>query len=330
MMRTTRKLTVVGSSVIVLVAMAIAQLVGQERPSRSGPSPLPLPVSTKNAANPARIANAASNGWLQFDECPVFALETIDVPSQESGVIATIDVAENDTVSEQQVLGRFEMKVAELEKGVAGLQAQVAAAEANDESDIRLAEAIVEESQLQVEVFEVTTARGSTGESELRQKQLTLVQAKVRLNQAKSIKQQKELKSKLAQAGLFLSQQKLDRLALKSPIAGTVTQIDHHPGEWVQAGTTIMKLIRLDALRVDCLVDIHALDPVSMIRQPVQVIATRGNQETQYVGKIVSYDPDVSGAGKVRVRAVVQNQKRDGNWQLLPGMSVRMLVTNPQ
>ncbi|MEQ1825404.1 MAG: HlyD family efflux transporter periplasmic adaptor subunit [Pirellula sp.] len=315
------------------VLAGVAHLTAQDNAIRQKNSVAPsFPASARNAPGPSSTtteSSSASSGWLQFDKCPVFALESVDIPAQESGVIASIQVDENDTVNANQLLGKLEVKVAELEKGVAGLQAQVASSEAIDESEIRLAEAIVEESQLQVEVFEVTTAKGSTGESELRQKQLTLTQAKVRLTQAKANKQQKELKSKLAQASLFLSQQKLDRLMLRSPITGTVTRIEHRPGEWVGAGTTILKLIRLDQLRVDCLVDIDLIDPAKIIDQRVKVLSTRGSLESQFAGKIDSYDPDVSSSGKIRVRAVIQNQKSSGHWVLLPGMSVRMQIAKP-
>lgn len=297
-------------------------------------TPAGIPASTRGIPNPTgKTTGERSNltgGWLTFEKCPVFALESIEIPSQEAGVIASIDVDENGAVEPNQVIGKLEGKVADLEKSVAGLQAQVAASEANDESEVRLAEAFVEEAQLQVDLYEEMIAKGTTGSADLRQKQLALSQAKVRLTQSKALKQQKELKSRLAQASVFLSQQKSDRLTLRSPISGTVKSIDHRPGEWVQAGVAIMKIIRLNELRVDCFVDIDQLDPAKLIEAPVKIYSKRGTTETLFAGKIASYDPDVSSAGKIRVHAIVQNQKSGKHWLLLPGMSVSMQLTTPQ
>jgi multidrug efflux pump subunit AcrA (membrane-fusion protein) len=324
---------------LIIVASA-PSLAAQEDLRKANIAPRPgIPASIRNApipstnvptSVPSTERSNSSKGWLTFDKCPVFALESIELPAQETGVIASIDIAENDSVEIHQVLGKLKGEVAELEKGVASLQAQAAASEANDDSEIRLAEAFVEEAQLQVEIYEETTSKGSTGATELRQKQLALSQAKVRLTQSKSLKQQKELKSRLAQASYFLSQQKTERLVLRSPISGTVTRIEHRPGEWIQAGEPVFKIIRLNELRVDCLVDIAQIDPTKLIDLPVKIISHRGSTETLFAGRVSSYDPDVSSSGKIRVHAVVQNQKTGAHWSLLPGMSVSMQMINLQ
>ena len=304
------------------------QIVAQETPSRNqGKQALRLATKTETGSL-AAASLQVNNDWMTLERCPVFTLESIELPSQESGVIAALDVIENDNVVANQIIAKLDTKVAELEKGVAGLQSQVATAEANDESEIRLAEAFMEEAQLQVDIYEEMTSKGNSSDFDLRQKQLALAQTKVRITQARASKQQKELRAKLAQASVFLGQQKADRLILRSPIAGTVVKIDHRPGEWVQAGTTLVKIIRLDELRVDCFVDINQLDPATLINQPVSVVVNRGQTENQFVGKITSFDPDVSSTGSVRVHATIQNQKSGDHWLLLPGMTVKMQLAH--
>lgn len=314
----------------------ITTIVAQEQGGRptTALNQKTIPVSVPNSRPTENTGLSASSqapvGWMVFEKCPVFALESVEIASQEPGVIASIDVKENESVEPNQVLGKLDGKVAELEKSISALQAQVASAEAADESEIRLAEAIVEESQLQLDIVEETTARGSTGASELRQKQLALTQAKVRWTQAKTAKQQRELKSKLAQASLFLNQQKLDRLTFRSPIPGTIAQIHHQASEWVQAGAPIFQVLRLDQLRVDCLCDLEIVNPASLVDQSVKVIYHKGANEKIFAGKLVSYDPDVSVSGKIRFRAIVQNLKQGSHWILLPGMSVTMQVVRPK
>lgn len=311
-------------SVTVGGVVACYQLIAQEDTLRiQGNSAARFAVA-KGMRSESTESNQAGKNGLVFERCPVFALESIELPSQETGIIASLDVSENDSVVANQIVAKLDAKVAELERNVAGLQSQVATAEANDESEIRLAEAFSEEAQLQVDIYEEMTSKGNAGDFDLRQKQLALAQTKVRITQAKASKQQKDLRAKLAQSNVFLGQQKTDRLTLRSPIAGTVVKIDHRPGEWVQAGTTIVKIIRMDELRVDFFVDINQLDPANLVHQPVWVVANRGQTETRFVGKITSFGSDVSSTGSVRVHAVIQNQKSGDHWLLLPGMTVRM------
>lgn len=304
------------------------QIMAQEDSLRiQGKQPLRL-AATKETGSLAAASLQMNDDWMTFERCPVFTLESIELPSQESGVVASLEVTENDHVAANQIIVKLDTKVAELEKGVAGLQAQVTTAEANDESEIRLAEAFMEEAQLQVDIYEEMTSKGNSSDFDLRQKQLALAQTKVRITQARASKQQKDLRAKLAQASVVLGQQKADRLILRSPIAGTVVKIDHRPGEWVQAGTALVKIIRLDELRVDCFVNINQRDPSTLVNQPVSVISNRGQYENRFVGKITSFDPDVSSTGSVRVHATIQNQKSGDQWLLLPGMTVRMQLAN--
>lgn len=320
---------------ITLMAYAYTHATGhaQEDPRRSL-SPQGIPASTRSVPLPeslnTKTSKVSQQGWIQFDKCPVFATESVELPSQDAGVIASLDVVENDEVQAGQAIGKLDGRLVELEKSVTGLQVQVATAEAQDESEIKLATAFLEEAELQAEISEEMNNKGTGSPSDVRQKQLAVSQAKVRLTQSKALKVQKELKAKLAQASLVVSQQKIERLVLKSPIDGTVTHLNHRPGEWVQAGAPIVKIIRLDELRIDCFVDIDQLDPARLVGMPIKVISKRGVQETLFAGKISSYDPDVSSAGKIRVHAIVQNQKIGNHWQLLPGMSVSMQMQKPQ
>lgn len=272
----------------------------------------------------------ASGNWIQFDKCLVFAGESVEIPSQDSGSIASLMVQENESVSPNQVIAKLEGEIARLEKEATGLQARVALSEAQDTSEIRLAQAFVEETKMQADQFEEMAAKGNVSPTEFRQRQLTAKQAEVRLIQSNTVKQQRELKSQLAQSAVVLSQQKLDRLTLRSPIAGIVARIDHRPGEWIQAGTTVVKIVRLDEVRVDCFINDEQIDRAGLIGKKVKVISRRGEKESLFSGRITSYDQEINASGQIKVHTTVQNHKSGDHWQLLPGMTVSMQLPNHQ
>lgn len=327
--------TVFPVAMVSLIVMATQVcLVAQEPPKDlSKRIPKVIPVSQGNVTlqgNDSTDFRSLTSGWLTFDKCLVFSAESVELPSQESGAIASLEVRENDTVSANQVIAKLEGKIAELEKAAAGLQVQVAKSEALDESEIQLAEEFVEETKLQADMYEEMANKGTTSQTEFRQRQLAEKQAKVRLVQSKIARQQRELKWKLAQSAVILGEQKVDRLTLRSPISGTVTRIEHRAGEWVQAGTTVVKIIRLDEVRIDFFVSLDQIDRTSLIGRPVKVISKSGTTESLFSGRINSYDPDVTSAGQIRVHATVQNQKSGDHWLLIPGMTVSMQLQKPQ
>lgn len=282
-------------------------------------------LQSPSLQSPTPPFSSPREGWFTFDKCPVFALQSVEIPAQESAVIQEILVKKNDYVEIKQPLGRQDTTIAELEKSVSGLQAQVAASEALDTSDVRLAQSILEEMKLQESNYTVMHQKNTASDSDLKQRQLATEQARVKLTQTEAAAKQRELRSKLAQSALILNQRKVERLIFTATIPGIVTEVDHRAGEWVPAGERIFKIVRMDELMVDCFIDIDRIDPAKLLEQPVKItLNQRGASERLFVGRISSFDPEVSATGIVRVHAIVQNQKNGDQWTLLPGMSVSM------
>ncbi len=323
-------LATVGLPSIALICSSMAQEPQKDFRNRRAPE---IPVSAgsvSRARTDTSDVRPPSGGWIQFDKCLVFAGESIEIPSQDSGSIASLLVHENESVNANQVLAKLEGEIARLEKDAAGLQARVALSEAQDTSEIRLAQAFVEETKMQSEQYEEMAAKGNVSPTDFRQRQLTAKQAEVRLIQSNTAKQQRDLKAQLAQSALVLSQQKLDRLILRSPISGTVVRIDHRPGEWIQAGTTVVKIVRLDEVRIDCFIDDEQIERDRLIGKTVKVTSKRGETESLFSGRITSYDQEINAAGQIKVHATVQNHKSGDHWLLLPGMTVSMQLPNHQ
>jgi multidrug resistance efflux pump len=274
----------------------------------------------------------SDDGWIRFDQGIVVAPDVLEVAVQETGTILDLKVSENSMVTKGDLLGRLNSETIELEKQVAALQFQVAQAEALDDSDIRFAEMVVDETRIQYDAYEQMGNKGEASPLEVRQKKIAAEQAKVRLIQAKAARVQKELKAKLAQASYSVSQNKLDKLQIVSPVTGIVTRVDHRQGEWVSAGAAALHIVRMDELRVDFFIDLDQFEPSDLIGAKVEITpsmaATRSH--TRFVGMISGYAPEVSSTRKVRMSATVQNLKTEKAWSLLPGMNVSLQTHLPK
>lgn len=321
-----------------LLACFFAPVAGQQSVRSGDRSPGTLvaerAINAMSAESSAKGNSLADSevGWIRFEQGIVVAPDVLEIAVQETGTILDLKVSENSMVTKGDLLGRLNSETIELEKQVAALQFQVAQAESLDESDIRFAEMVVEETQLQYDAYEQMGNKGEASPLEVRQKKIAAEQAKVRLIQAKSARVQKELKAKLAQASYAVSQKKLDKLQIVSPVTGIVTRVDHRQGEWVSAGTTALHIVRMDELRVDFFIDLDQFEPSELIGATVEIVpsiaASRAN--SRFAGVISGYTPEVSSTRKLRMSATVQNLKTEKAWSLLPGMSVSLRMHLPK
>ncbi len=288
-------------------------------------------------------ANESGNGWLLIEKGVVFAAETVELSFQDEGVIASLDVRKNQRVGLGQVLGKLDSKIAEIEKNNAAIQSQAALMEAQDKGETSLAERVVEFAKWEVAQQEILVSKGNANSSDSVKKKLAVLQAEVNLGLSVKAKDQRDLKVKLAQEAVKLLQHKVERLSLRSPIDGNVDRIDHQVGEWVRPGTTILKIVKLDEVRVDFLVKLEQIPPNQLVDRKIDAIVKNGSTESPFSGRITTFDLEVSSSGEVRVHAVVQNRKavdklnqnekgsskNNDNWLLLPGMTVSLRLQKP-
>ncbi len=281
----------------------------------------------RNAASGSNslVATLDGAGALEQSDCLVFAIDTIEIPARDVGFLAEVRVSQGMEVVKGDLLARLDSSAAELELQLTQLNAQIAAREAGDDSDIQLANSIVEEAKIILENFQTLRLRNSATESELRQRQIAVTQAEVKLTHAKQGAEQLKLRAQVAQSSILAAEEKLKRLKMIAPIDGTITEVLKKEGEWVQAGQPICKLVRLNELRVDFFVLRDTVEPSSLVGTRVHVFAKSSDGTwAEFVGSITSFDPEVTSQGKVRIHATVQNQRLGRTWRLLPGMTVRL------
>jgi len=289
-----------------------------------------LALSPATTRAQAPLQTPEKLGWLEFDHCPVFIIDSLDIPAQENGMIAKLDVQVNQDIEKIQLLGGLDPTAAILEESLAGKQAQVALAMAMDDGDLKFAKLLVEEAAIALDSYEQINSRGSATDAEMRSKRLAVSQAELKVQHAIQTTDQLKLKARLAQASVVAASERLNRLKFIAPFSGSIAEIHRHQGEWVQMGQPIVRLIRLDELRVDVYIPIQSVDIASLVDGPVLVTARRaGTEPVHFSGRVTHYDPAVSSTGEVRVHATIQNQRVNGHWLLLPGMTANMKIQQP-
>ncbi|MFO1001702.1 MAG: HlyD family efflux transporter periplasmic adaptor subunit [Planctomycetaceae bacterium] len=130
-------------------------------------------------------------------------------------------------------------------------------------------------------------------------------------------------KSELAEAKL-----QLQRRRLKAPFAATVVSVSRQPGEWLEPGSVVLRLIQLDRLRVEGFV---SADQAILMEPglPARIVFP-GNVVKPVSGEITFISPEVEPVNQqVRIWAEFDNPEKRIRPGLVTTMEVKSTKSNP-
>lgn len=182
-------------------------------------------------------------------------------------------------------------------------------------AELSVAEAISKQftSELQVQVHEAEMSEQQAAIS--RQKHL-VEQERKKLKQAAQIAETRRLE-------MELSRTLLERRKVASPISGVVTRLHHQQGEFVEAGTPILRLIQLDKLRAEGFVDVPVASPLLKNRKVRIEMSGVGGVRRAFDGVVAFVGQEVDPLNQqVRVWAEFESPGLD----VYPGMTAEMMI----
>jgi multidrug efflux pump subunit AcrA (membrane-fusion protein) len=123
--------------------------------------------------------------------------------------------------------------------------------------------------------------------------------------------------------GLDMSELKLGRRRIVSPISGVVAKVFRRRGEWVEPGETVMRIVRMDRLRIEGFVDAaHLGEELTGLSATITARLPK-NPTAKFTGEVVFVSPEVDPVNnQVRVWVEVDNPQME----LRPGMRVTMTI----
>jgi len=252
-------------------------------------------------------------------------IEQADVPAREAGILAGIHVVEGQMVEEGAAVAQIDDAQARLVEEHALAELEIARANAANTVNIRFAKKSVEVAQAELRRSTESNERypKSISESEMDRLRLTVEKAQLEVEQSEH---------EFGIAGFTLqvkendyrgAQQKVEQHKITAPLAGVVVQVQRHRGEWVKPGDVVVRILRLDRLRVEgFLATEHWSDDLQ--GRPVRVLVDLPETPgAEFPGKIVFVDPEIDPLNaQVRVWAEVENS----GLRLRPGMKARLII----
>jgi macrolide-specific efflux system membrane fusion protein len=285
------------------------------------PSQVPTPA---RSPQPAAVVRE-----VQLTHCLVSLIEDVQVPAREAGALTNVTVAEGDFVTHGQLLAQIDDRQPRLDKVAAELERDAALAKAQDDIEVRYAEAAVAVATAELEralVIERKSPGGVT-QQEIQKLRLAKHRDELQIERSKLEMRIAKMNADVHQASVRSADDAVARRQIVSPLAGVVVTIFHEKGEWVAAGEPVLQVIRIDRLRVEGFLNATEIGPDEVAGRPVAVdVQLAGGRTARFAGKVVFTSPLVQAGDKYRVRAEVENRSENGGPLLRPGTTATMTI----
>lgn len=266
---------------------------------------------------------------IRLTHCLVSLIEDVEVPAEKPGVLTLLQVREGDYLERDAAVATVDER--QVKRQLESARADYAAAKikAENQLPIEYAEAAhrAAESELKIADAANKSLSKTVGVVEIEKLRLAVEQARLEIGVKRLERDVFGGESQSLAAKVKLAEVDLQRHAITAPIAGEVVEVLFDRGEWIEPGEPVVRLVRLDRLRVEGFVRFADHAPSDVLRRPVRAsIATPAGRET-FEGVVTFVSPLVEPGGEYRVWAEVENRRIRGQWLLRPGLIAEMAVS---
>ncbi len=271
------------------------------------------------------LLGAAPPSEIRIESAQVTLLEHAEVSSSEAGLLRQLLVKEGGTVAAGVALAKIDDREAQLIRDRASTEVGIAQSLVKNDIKVRYARlsAAVADAELKRAVESNAKFPKSVSQTEIDRLKLLADKAVLEIEQADLDQQQAQLALQVKQHDLDRASLGLERRTIVAPFPGMVVKWNKQHGEWVEPGTPIMRLIRLDRLRAEAFIASENL-PKNLVGRPATlVVESSGDAARQYPGQLVFVSPEADPVnGQVRVWAEIDNS----DLSLRPGQTATLII----
>ncbi len=270
-----------------------------------------------------------SNYRVRVEHCLVSLIQDVQVPAQEAGVLVDMSIREGEQVSTGALLGRIYDTPIQMERRAAVADRNLSHEKATSDVAVRYADASRKFAKTEYDLNKKANDRvpGTKPDVELQKLQTAIDQASLEIEKARHEQKLAAFETDKHTAKVDQADDDIQRRQIRAPLNGEVVEIKLQPGEWAKPGDPIVRIIRMDRLRVEAFVKIQQLSPRELTSRPVEVaVRLSGGQLEVFSGRIVFIDPRIQAGGEYRVWAEVDNRMDDDHWLLRPGLEADMTI----
>jgi macrolide-specific efflux system membrane fusion protein len=217
-------------------------------PSSSIPLPaVRLPLLLLAGVLPASLGAQP----MEVEQVLLAPIQEVEVPAQEAGLLQRVLVAEGALVKQGDLLAQIDDTDASLQQKHAEIELDNARRNAGNDVKVRVASKSAEVAQAELQRGLESQIRypKSVSETEIDRLRLTAEHAKLQVEQAKYELETAQLALRVQENQLQQAARQVERRKIAAPVSGRVVQTFRQPGEWVEPGQAIARVLRIDRLK---------------------------------------------------------------------------------
>ena len=265
---------------------------------------------------------------LTLDSVVLRPMVEAEVPARHTGVLATIAVEEGAAVKAGATLAALDDRAARLAVAKADLEREQVLAKASNELRIQYADKALEVARAEMKRSSESNEQfaRSISQSQLDVERLTVEKLELERKQAEHDIALENFELRLKENALDAAKLELELHAVKAPFAGVVALVRGRPGEWVQPGAPVLRLVAIDKLRAEGFAPAAAANEKLLGAKVKFVVSDERDSASKSApveGVLRFISPEIDPVSRqVRVWAEIENK----GLQLRPGQQGQLVI----
>ena len=269
-------------------------------------------------------------GWSQAEtiELQTALVRLADIRElsvEDAGIVKEVLVVDGDSVEAGQLLVQLDDVEARTALQRAEKELEVARLSAQSEVEIHRAEKIrrFAEAEWMRAQASAQKLRSSFSLSELEQRELTFQQAVLDLEKARNERAILQATAEIKQSDVERCEHRLSQRRVEAPIGCVVARVHHRPGEWVEPGETLVRLVSSDRLWAEGVIAVADYRPTLKGSPASLQFTLAGDRPLDLSGEVVFVSPENDPHnGQIQVRVAFDNPDQ----LIRPGMKPRVRI----
>jgi RND family efflux transporter MFP subunit len=273
-------------------------------------------------------ADAQSAASIDVENALLKTIEATTVSAEVAGKIDRLAIVEGSTVNAGQEVGKVRDQAVRFQVEQSRIAMAVARKKQVSDIDLQLAQKKAAVARNELERAETANARieNTYPPKEIDRLRLVSESADLEIQRAEHEQELRELDVMIAENEYRQASELLSRHRIASPVDGVVVAMEHRVGEWVEPGTELFKIVKIDRLRIEGFINAASITE-QLVDQSADVVVLKANEERRLTGKVVFVSPEANPVnGQVRVYLEIDNSQGE----FRPGMRVRASIVQQE
>jgi multidrug efflux pump subunit AcrA (membrane-fusion protein) len=289
----------------------------------SGRHNIGLASSPSSPSSP--IGSVSDSQTIVIKSSIVKLIESVDVPAELAGVLSTLKFREGQMVQAGEVLATINSDELALRLKRAEIENRIARSTAENDIDVRFAERSLDVAVSRVERSQRSNNRvpGIVPAARLEEQQLEVHRDRLRVEQADRDRKTASMQVELTTTDVEVSRLLKEKATVRSPIDGMVVSVSAKAGEWVKPGDAIIKIVRLDRLKVEGYLPAKIASQIRVGNRATAVIGQDWLDGHTFPGQVIFINPEANPVNShVQVWVEIENQ----GLKLVPGLEATLTI----